>query len=165
MWHICTQSLFSYSFCVQHVTCLQSYCATHSYVGHDSFVCGTWLIHMWDMNPYMGHDSFICGTWLNMSHVYKATVRRIAKERLCANICAYESETEMWHICTQSLFSSKERLCANMSHFCFGLICATSSLHTIIGLFCQRALWKRVYSAKETDHFKEPTNRRQILHS
>jgi len=28
-----------------------------------------------------------------------------------------------------------------------------------IGLFCKRALWKRRYSAKETYHFKEPTNR------
>jgi len=48
---------------------------THSYVGHDSFICGTWLIHMWDMtHSYVGHDSFICGTWLihmcDMTHSY-----------------------------------------------------------------------------------------------
>ena len=29
----------------------------------------------------------------------------------------------------------------------------------IIGLFCKRVLWKRLYSAKETYNFKEPTNR------
>jgi len=29
----------------------------------------------------------------------------------------------------------------------------------IVGLFCKQALWKRQYSAKETYHFKEPTNR------
>jgi len=29
----------------------------------------------------------------------------------------------------------------------------------IIGLSCKRALQKRLYSAKETYHFKEPTNR------
>ena len=29
----------------------------------------------------------------------------------------------------------------------------------IIGLFCKRALYKRLYSAKETCIFKEPTNR------
>ena len=29
----------------------------------------------------------------------------------------------------------------------------------MIGLFCKRALKKRRYSAKETYHFKEPTNR------
>jgi len=34
-----------------------------------------------------------------------------------------------------------------------------SRLLKIIGLFCKRALYKRLYSAKETYHFKEPTNR------
>jgi len=33
-----------------------------------------------------------------------------------------------------------------------------SRLLQIIGLFCKRALQKRLYSAKETYHFKEPTN-------
>ena len=28
----------------------------------------------------------------------------------------------------------------------------------LIGLFCKRALYKRLYSAKETYDFKEPTN-------
>jgi len=28
----------------------------------------------------------------------------------------------------------------------------------MIGLFCKRALWKRLYSAKKTYNFKEPTN-------
>jgi len=28
----------------------------------------------------------------------------------------------------------------------------------MIGLFCKRALYKRLYSAKETYDFKEPTN-------
>ena len=31
-------------------------------------------------------------------------------------------------------------------------------LLTIICLFCKRALYKRLYSAKETYNFKEPTN-------
>jgi len=34
-----------------------------------------------------------------------------------------------------------------------------SSLLPIIGLFGKRALWKRLYSAKETCNFKEPTTR------
>ena len=29
----------------------------------------------------------------------------------------------------------------------------------MIGLFCKRALQKRLYSAKETSHFKKPANR------
>jgi len=33
----------------------------------------------------------------------------------------------------------------------------------IIGLFCKRALHKRLYSAKETYHFEEPTNRSQPM--
>jgi len=32
-----------------------------------------------------------------------------------------------------------------------------------IGLFCKRALEKRRYSAKETYHFKEPTNRSLLI--
>ena len=66
---------------------------TRSYVGHDSFISGTWLIHMWDMTlsdmPQIvcapnasaitpewcvGHDSFIRVTWLihvcDMTHSY-----------------------------------------------------------------------------------------------
>jgi len=34
-----------------------------------------------------------------------------------------------------------------------------STLLKIVGLFCKRALQKRLYSAKETYNFKEPTNR------
>ena len=34
-----------------------------------------------------------------------------------------------------------------------------SRLLQSIGLFCKRALSKRLYSAKETNNFKEPTNR------
>ena len=38
---------------------------THPYVWHDSFICVTWLIHMFDMTQlYVWHDSFICVTWL-----------------------------------------------------------------------------------------------------
>ena len=33
----------------------------------------------------------------------------------------------------------------------------------IIGLFCKRALHKRLYSAKETYRFEEPTNRSQPM--
>ena len=36
---------------------------------------------------------------------------------------------------------------------------STSRLLKITGLFCKRARWKRLYSAKETYNFKEPTNR------
>ena len=48
---------------------------THWYVWHYSFVCGTWLIHMWGMSPScLSHNACICVTWLihiwNMTHSY-----------------------------------------------------------------------------------------------
>jgi len=42
-------------------------------------------------------------------------------------------------------------------HDFFG-VATISRLLKIIRLFCRRALWKRLYCAKETYHFKEPTN-------
>jgi len=38
-------------------------------------------------------------------------------------------------------------------------VATISRLIQLIGLFCKRALWKRLNSAKETYNFKEPTNR------
>ena len=42
-------------------------------------------------------------------------------------------------------------------------VASTSRLLKIIGLFCKRALQKRLYSAKETYNLKEPTNRSHPL--
>ena len=44
-------------------------------------------------------------------------------------------------------------------------VATISRLLTIIGLFCKRALWKRLYSAKETYNLKEPTNRSHPIHT
>jgi len=54
---------------------LHAWDMTHSFVGHDSFMYGTWLIHVWGMthswhmthswdmtHSCMGHDSFMCET-------------------------------------------------------------------------------------------------------
>ena len=38
-------------------------------------------------------------------------------------------------------------------------VASVSRINQIIGLFCKGALQKRLYSAKETYNFKEPTNR------
>ena len=38
-------------------------------------------------------------------------------------------------------------------------VATISRLLKIIGLFCKRALYKSLYSGKETFNFKEPTNR------
>ena len=42
-------------------------------------------------------------------------------------------------------------------------VATVSRLLKIIGLFCKRALLKRLYSAKETYDFKEPTNRSHVI--
>ena len=47
-------------------------------------------------------------------------------------------------------------------HFIYMYISYTCTPH--IRLFCKRALKKRLYSAKETSHFKEPTNRSHPIH-
>ena len=44
-------------------------------------------------------------------------------------------------------------------------VATISRLLQIIGLFRKRALYKRRYSAKETYHFKEPTNRSHPIYS
>jgi len=42
-------------------------------------------------------------------------------------------------------------------------VCVLSGHLKIIGLFCKIALYKRRYSANETYHFKEPSNRSQPI--
>jgi len=42
-------------------------------------------------------------------------------------------------------------------------VATISGLLEIIGLFCKRALYKRLYSAKETYNFKAPTNGRRAI--
>jgi len=47
---------------------------THSYVRHDSFTCGTWLILMWDMtHSHVRHDSFTYVLWPNYIHIHAHT--------------------------------------------------------------------------------------------
>jgi len=43
------------------------------------------------------------------------------------------------------------------------VVATTSRLLIFIDLFCKRALWKRRYSARETFHLKEPTNRSHFI--
>jgi len=42
-------------------------------------------------------------------------------------------------------------------------VATVSRLFKMIGLFCKRALYKRLYSTKETYNFKEPTNVSQTI--
>jgi len=61
---------------------------------------------------------------------------------------------------SQSRRDTRERIGAQIKWYawCYG-VATIHRLVNIIGLFCKRALWKRIHSAKETYHFKEPTYR------
>ena len=49
--------------------------------------------------------------------------------------------------------------CMNIHVWYTYWVATISRLHKITGLFCKRALQKRLFSAKETYYLKEPTNR------
>jgi len=61
------------------------------------------------------------------------------KARKCVCVCVWERKTETYV-------------------HAYG-VATISRLLKSIGLFCKRALWKRLYSAKETCNCKEPANR------
>jgi len=61
--------------------------------------------------------------------------------------------TEFVVNCTLFVF----RIAVGKSGVCGG-VALISRLLKIVGLFCKRALQKRLYSAKETYNFKEPTS-------
>ena len=81
---------------------------TDSYMGHETFIYGTWLIHIWDMtHTSVWHDSLpmieygpaiICGTWLihlcgtNLSSVRHGLVTIIESKSakvLCVTLLIY----------------------------------------------------------------------------
>jgi len=61
------------------------------------------------------------------------------------------------------LYTKTKKIHMHSHHICWHCayygVAMTRRLLKIIGLFCKRALSKRLYSAKETYDFKEPTNR------
>jgi len=62
------------------------------------------------------------------------------------------------HCNTQHIAPHRDRWNLEI-HFRYETITATHRDAVCCGLFCKRALQKRLYSAKETHNFKEPTNR------
>jgi len=129
--HICDMT-YSYMWHASfiYVTWLIHICdMTHLYMWHDSFIYVTWLIHTYDMtHSYMWHDSFIYVTWLS----YGWSI----------HMCAMILDGILIHMCAMKL----------SLEYGVATICR---LLKIIGLFCKKALLKRLYSAKKTDHFQE----------
>jgi len=88
----------------------------------------------------------------------KSTFWSLVKETNFSKV----STIVLWH----STFRREQTFADVCPDFCM-LYCGvttSSRLLQMIGLFCKRALWTRRYSAKETYHFKEPTNRSHPTH-
>ena len=67
---------------------------THLYMGHDSFISGTWPIHVRDVtDSYVWHDSFACATWL--IHMWDMTHSHVGHDSFITD-----------YICTGGLSSS-----------------------------------------------------------
>jgi len=68
----------------------------HSFVGHGSFMCVTWLFHMQDMtHSYARHDSFTCETWLiHMCNITQC-VCVCVHESMCVCVCV----CVCFHVC------------------------------------------------------------------
>jgi len=72
-------------------------------------------------------------------------------------ICTYTYIYMYIYICIYNMYIYKHTIVA-FYHGCYGMA-TISRLLKITGLFCKRALLKRLYSAKEPYDFKKPTNR------
>ena len=111
---------------------------------HASFICNTfcvtWLIRVC-------HDSLI-----------RATTHSYATHFAWRFSFAYNARTHFaWHdsfLCAMTHLSGSFSKKPNT----YG-VATLSRIDKMIGLFCKRALYKRRYSAKETCHFIDPTDR------
>ena len=105
-------------------------------------ICDLWMTHV-TYDSFICHWSIICDIW--MTHVTYASF-----------ICHWS----MWHITHPSV--TYEWHIKNPDIGTVIRVTMSRQLQ-IIGLFCKRALWKRLYPEKETyiieEPFKLPTNR------
>jgi len=126
----------------------------HSCVWRGVFMCVTWLIRTCDMTHWQGAASDITSdTW--MSHVPREWV--MTRWHHTRDRALHPTWLEKHETCVMS-HKNESRLFFNG----YG-VAAISRLLKITGLFCKRALQKRQYSAKETNHLKEPDRSHPIL--
>jgi len=124
------------SVCMRYVTDI-----THIRISHVSSPCHRHDTHM--------NESNICA----MSQTYN-TYERV----MCMSHVIWQK-----HIRKGNVYAPCHRHPTHTEDSCvwamaYG-VATISRLLQIIGVFCKRALWKRLYSAKETYNFKEPTRR------
>jgi len=129
-----------------------------SHVTHTNESCHT---HEWVMShtrmSHVTHTNESCHTheWV-MSHIWASHVIRI-------HVSCHTPDCVMSHarmIFVTHLSDSchtQEYMC--MSHTWLYGVVLVGRIDKIIGLFCKRALLKRLYSAKETYNFIDPTDR------
>ena len=173
IWHEWVMSHVNESchICMSHVTCESWLIYAHTQVvAHVNESC-----HIW-----MSHDTY---EWA-MSHVHYVTrhiwMSHVTYERIMSHM------DESCHICMSHVTyawvmshthescpifhnsSNSHVKCTSVdlyvlrhtSDFTYEYgVASTSKLLKCIRFFCKRALHKRQYSARETYHFKEPTNR------
>ena len=87
---------------------------------------------------------------------------KIDFEKSQAKLCKIESKADSAKSQAKACFpprSSCDFATINYIPFLNCVVATISRLLKIIGFFCKRALWKRLYSAKETCNCKELTNR------
>jgi len=122
-----------------------------SYVRHDSFICKTWLIHMWHTtHSYVTHDSVMCMTW--PIHMWAST-RRSDARRASQRCETWLIHTwDMTHLYARhDLFICHTRLIhrydvtysyvnVKQTIRCAHYRCLLQNIIFFIGLFCKRDL-------------------------
>ena len=145
--HMCDipHSYVRHASCIHAIWQIHTRGMPHSYVRHDRFIRAACLIRMCDMtDSYVCHASFICVTCL--IHVCDSVTLHL--------VCSWASTRVTWCF----------HIHIHINRNKYG-VASISRLLKIIGLFCKRALQKRLYSANETYDFREPTNRSHLITS
>ena len=97
----------------------------HSYVGHDSLICGTWLLHIWDMiHPHVVNRIF--------DSVVSSAVS-ITSVLQCVAVCC----SVLQYVCRECcIICSLHHAEFKFQGICYG-VASNSRLLKITGLFCR----------------------------
>ena len=129
----------------------------------------TWMSQVSHMN-----ESCHTSEWV-MAHLWMSHVTHTNES--CRTYEWVMSRKGMSHVTQMMPNTESQHEKALLSHYCHHWL-IQEGLHvsiyeaatisrplTIVGLFCKRALWKRLYSEKQTYNFKEPTNYGHLISS